>query len=75
MSPGALQLRLGDRVERGEQRLGVHPEVDVDIVAIEQLTLHRHQAGRQLGVADVDRQNDVTCLTHLACTVPWSVAT
>ena len=56
MRPRSLELRLSDRVERGEQRVGLEPEVDVDIVAVEQLALHRHQSGRQLGVADVERQ-------------------
>ena len=54
-----LELRLGDVVERGEQRVGLEPEVDVDVVAVEELALHRHQSRGQLGVADVDRQDDV----------------
>ena len=60
-----LELRLGDAVERGEQRVGFQSEVDVDVVAVEELALHRHQSGRQLGVTDVDRQYDVAGLSQL----------
>ena len=62
---GPFQLRLRNRVEGREQCIGLQSEVNVDVVAIEQLALHRHQACSHLGVTDVDRQDDVARVSQL----------
>ena len=63
--PGPIELALGEPVERGEQPVGLQPEVDVGIVTIEQLAFHGHQARSQLRIADVDRQDDIAGVTQL----------
>ena len=65
-----LQLSLCNRVERREQCFRIETEVDIDVFAIDELTLQRHQASRELHIADVNRQHDVAGCTHLGRTVP-----
>lgn len=55
----AGQLTVHHGVQAVEQGVGGQSVIDGDLLAVDQLALHRHQPGCHLGAADVDAQHDV----------------